>query len=451
MRTARSRGGFQTPIVIAEQDGIRVLTRFFWVLLLFSMLASTGPLHAAQRFALIIGNGEYDRVGLLENPKNDARALADQLKSIGFETRLELDLTREAMYRALSDFHQLSAGAEVAFVYFAGHGIEVDGRNYLIPTDAHLKNSGSVRLATVPLEDAVAAVEGATGLQLVIVDACRDNPFLKELRQGSSTRSIGRGLAEIEPPANTLVAYATKAGTIAYDGASDTNSPYAAALVAALRKPGLEIGKFFRVVRDDVIDRTGGLQEPFVYGSLSSEDFFLHPPDPSAAPDISVVSPGLDQQEIDLWIEIARRGEADGYRDYIARYPGGSFADLAAIRLSEIEEKERIAVAPAELKPDRRDDAYSGTYCMRTGDVLLDGQQTGRVWCARISRNSEQSYLFEPVLRRPSGASIDAPTYRLIHRGQGRFVDDAGDQMTITDNELTYDGSVWVRIEHNLY
>ena len=162
-------------------------------------------------------------------------------------------------------------------VYYAGHGIEVDQRNYLVPVDAELGSDHDVEYETVPLDLVVRAAERASGLRLVILDACRDNPFAASMRRAGTTRSIGRGLARVEPAGSTLVAYAAKGGTVAADG-DGRNSPYTEALLAHLEEPGLEVGMMFRRVRDAVLASTRRRQEPFVYGSLSSEMVYLKAP-----------------------------------------------------------------------------------------------------------------------------------------------------------------------------
>lgn len=233
------------------------------------------------RVALVIGNGAYTSVPALPNPGSDARAVADALRAAGFRTvHLDNDLGAGAMRERLNAFSVESSKADWAVVYYAGHGIEVSGTNYLIPVDAKLKTDRSVQFEAVPLESVLASVESARKLRLVILDACRDNPFLRDMAKTVASRSVGRGLARIEPESSaTLVAYAAKAGQVASDGvAGQANSPFATALIRNMGKPGVEIRKFFGLVRDDVMAATGNGQEPFVYGSLGGDDYFLRKP-----------------------------------------------------------------------------------------------------------------------------------------------------------------------------
>jgi tetratricopeptide (TPR) repeat protein len=231
-----------------------------------------------RRVALVIGNAGYAHVGALANPGNDARAVAAVLRKLGFALVMEhYDLGREAMGRALKDFGDEAAGAEWAVVFFAGHGVELNGTNYLIPTDAELKRDTHVIDETISLDRVQAKVDQASKLGLVILDACRNNPFMKRMVRTLGKRSVGRGLASIEPEGNVLVAYAAKHGTEAEDGAQ-THSPFTEALLAHIAEPGLEINILFRKVRDAVRSRTQRRQDPFVYGSLGSELLYFKPP-----------------------------------------------------------------------------------------------------------------------------------------------------------------------------
>lgn len=234
-------------------------------------------LPASRRVALVIGNSGYAHVGALTNPKNDARAVAAALRRLGFAEVMErYDLNREAMGKALKDFGDLAAGSEWALVYFAGHGLELNGTSYLIPVDAELKRDAHVPDETIALDRVQAKVDAASKLGLVVLDACRNNPFTARMMRSRSTRSLGRGLANVEPEGNVLVAYAAKHGTVAEDGAQ-ANSPFTQALLAHIEEAGLEINILFRKVRDLVRKTTQGRQDPFIYGSLGSELLYFKP------------------------------------------------------------------------------------------------------------------------------------------------------------------------------
>lgn len=236
---------------------------------------SAAPRVAGQRVALVIGNSRYGNVAPLSNPKNDAEALSKALRGVGFTTvNLKLDLTREQLAAALKEFAAQADKAEWAVIYYAGHGIEVAGNNYLVPVDAKFTSDRDVSFEAVTLDQALQSVEGASKLRLVILDACRDNPFIAKMKKSSGTRSVGKGLGNIEPEGATLVAYAAKHGQTAEDGQSG-NSPFATALIKQIQTPGQEINLVFRKVRDEVLAATGKRQEPFTYGSLPSEAFYF--------------------------------------------------------------------------------------------------------------------------------------------------------------------------------
>lgn len=233
------------------------------------------PVPMGKRVALVIGNSAYTAVSKLENPTRDAKAMAESLKRLGFDVgNIQMDLGTDAMRRALREFSDKAADADWALVYYAGHGIEVGGLNYLVPVDARLKSDRDVQFEAIALEQVLASVEPATKLRVVILDACRDNPFVSQMKKSGGTRSIGRGLARVEPEGATLVAFAAKGGQVALDG-DGSNSPFVSALLKRIETPGVEINKLFRLVRDDVLNATNKQQEPFTYGSLPSDDFYF--------------------------------------------------------------------------------------------------------------------------------------------------------------------------------
>jgi uncharacterized caspase-like protein len=214
---------------------------------------------------------------MLSNPARDAAAVAAALRKVGFQSVVVAnDLGKEKMALALRDFGRAAEGADWALVYYAGHGIEISGANYLIPTDAKLETDRDVNFEAIPLDHVLSAVEGASKMRLVLLDACRDNPFASQMRRTVASRSIGRGLAPIEPQTGSLVVYAAKHGETALDGSGTGNSPFVAALIKELSIPGIEIRKLFDLVRDDVLEATNNQQQPFTYGSIPGrQDFYF--------------------------------------------------------------------------------------------------------------------------------------------------------------------------------
>jgi tetratricopeptide (TPR) repeat protein len=228
-----------------------------------------------QRIALIIGNGAYKNVHPLENPPRDARLIADSLKGLGFQTvTLANDLTRDKFFETLRGFASQAEKADWAVVYYAGHGFEIGGVNYLVPVDARLAVDKDAETEAVALDQVLAAVGGARGLRLVMLDACRDNPFAANMQRTIALKLVDKGFSNIEPSAGFMVVYAAKHGETALDG-EGKDSPFATAVAHDI-KEHVEVRKLFDIVRDDVWTATKHLQQPFTYGSPPGrEDFYF--------------------------------------------------------------------------------------------------------------------------------------------------------------------------------
>jgi len=250
------------------------------------------PAFAGKRVALVVGDSAYQNVPPLRNPANDAAMMEITFRQAGFDVvDARHDLSAQETRQALRQFADSAQDADIAVIYYAGHGVEVDGINYLIPVDARLERDNDVFDEALPLDRVLLAVEPARQLRLVILDACRDNPFAKTMKRTVASRAIGRGLAKVEPDSpNLLIAYSAKAGSTAQDG-NGSNSPFTMALARHLTTPGLDIRKAFGFVRDDVLKNTGNQQEPFVYGSLGGEDVALVPGSSSAQAPVAMPRP----------------------------------------------------------------------------------------------------------------------------------------------------------------
>jgi hypothetical protein len=240
---------------------------------------------SGKRVALVIGNSKYKSVNPLDNPSRDAELFAKTLRDVGFdEVTTRVNLSRAEMMAALKDFEKIAADADWAAIYYAGHGMEIGGVNYMIPIDAQITDESIVSTQTVNLEYLLNSVEVAKKLRLIILDACRNNPYAQQVRVASASRgvsgvgssSIGNGLARIEPEPGTLVVYAAKHGEFALDG-DGKNSPFVEAMVKRIeQKPPIEVRRLFDFVRKDVFDVTKKEQQPFAYGSLEpGEDFYF--------------------------------------------------------------------------------------------------------------------------------------------------------------------------------
>ncbi len=314
-----------------------ILVAVCWLLTAFAATADT-------RVALVIGNSDYANAPRLANPVNDAAALADALGRIGFAVTRATDLDGQQMRAVLRDFRDVADGADVAIVFFAGHGIEVDMQNYLIPVDADVRNASDVLFDTVPLSLVNQAVSGARTLSMVVLDACRDNPFAVQVAatSGGATRGLQVGLSPVEPAAGTLVVYAARGGTVAIDG-TGANSPFTTALLDHIEEPGLDVSLLFRKVRDDVMVATNNRQEPFTYGSLPGREIFLVPP--GAANTRSDPSASASPAEEEAWRSARNSLDVAVLEEFVFAHPRGVYLEQALARLRELK-------APVDLGVD---------------------------------------------------------------------------------------------------
>ena len=326
------------------EGGRRAMPRKFRFSLLFVVLFSLGPGQALaeKRVALIIGNSAYKNVVKLPNPVKDSTAIAELFKKANFEiVEARQDLGVNDMKRELRDFSDMARDADVAVVFYAGHGIEVDGNNYVVPVDAVLNRDIDVEDEAVSLDRILRVIEPAERLRLIILDSCRDNPFSKTMKRTLGTRSVGRGLAKVEPASSdTLIAFAAKAGSTAADG-DGANSPFTTALLANMLTPGLDLRIAFGRVRDEVMKKTGNKQEPFVYGSLGGTTVSLVP-DSQSSP--AAASPE-QRQPGQLGAKAAGRrdyelaervGTKEAWTSFLAAHKTGLFAELAKSQLAKL-------------------------------------------------------------------------------------------------------------------
>jgi Caspase domain len=323
------------------------------VLTVWSLWLSGQPALAGKRVALVIGNSAYQHVIKLSNPANDSESVSVTLKAAGFDVvDLQRDLGIDEMRKVLRDFSDKSSDADVAVVYYAGHGMELDGTNYIIPVDAVLKRDIDVYDEAISLDRILAVIEPARQLRLVILDACRDNPFAGSMKRTVGRRAIGRGLAKVEPTTpNTMIAFAAKAGSTALDGDSK-HSPFTASLVKYIARPGLDLRRAFGYIRDDVLKNTGNRQEPFVYGSLGGDDVPLVPAKPVATAAAHDPSANI-RRDYELALQIGNRA---AWKIFLERYHDGFYAKLAQVQLAKIaaEEARVAATEKARLAAEQK-------------------------------------------------------------------------------------------------
>lgn len=305
-----------------------------------------------RRVALVVGNGAYRYAPSLPNPTNDAKAIAQSLRAAGFELiggDAQLDLDKAGVEQAIRKFGSKLVGADVGLFYYAGHGLQVKGTNFLVPTSANLTKEADVKYELVDVNMVLEEMGLAESrLNIVILDACRNNPF-----GGRGFRSVTPGLAQMQAPAGTLIAYATQPGAVAADG-EGANSPYTEALTKALTKPGETVFDVFNDVGVTVKKNTGGVQQPWVSTSpIEGRFYFLGPttvtvtPAPTAA--APVASPAADKEAM-FWDSVRSSSNPRLYEAYLQQFPQGTFAALAQARLAELNAG-AVATAPTQPVP----------------------------------------------------------------------------------------------------
>ncbi len=297
-------------------------------------LVSTAAL-AESRVALVVGNASYE-TKKLKNARSDAELMARTLKDVGFDVLTVFDGGSAEMRSAVTEFgRRLKVPDTVALFYYAGHGVQADGENYLVPLAADISDMTEVALNSVSLSDVLKTMaRSQSRMNIVILDACRDNPF------SATTRAIAQGgLAPVVAPSGTLIGYATAPGQVARDGDGD-NSPYSAALAANISLSGLTLEEVFRNARRRVIETTSGSQVPWEHSSLVGEFFFKPKTTSPEGGDRRLDQPdGTEARlsELDAWELIKRSKDPIHFMAHIERFPGGLFAELAAVRLSKLE------------------------------------------------------------------------------------------------------------------
>ena len=298
---------------------------------ILSMVLAPDRALAGKRVALIVGNSTYQNVPQLPNPSRDASAVAKMFKDAGFDSvDVELNVGNLEFKRSIRKFETMADQADIAVVYYAGHGLEIGGTNYLIPTDARLASDRDADDEAITLERLVSSTDGARRLRLVILDACRDNPFVTTMRRERvvANRAVASGLGKVEPTStDTLIAYAAKAGSTADDG-DGQHSPFTSALLKNLTVPGLDVRLAFGRVRDEVLKSTGNRQEPFVYGSLGGETMALVP---------QIAKPVDSDAEARVDYELtAQIGTREAWDSFLASHPTGLYANLARAQNSKL-------------------------------------------------------------------------------------------------------------------
>jgi hypothetical protein len=349
---------------------------------------------AERRVALVIGNSAYQHSAPLGNPTNDAQDLADTLGRLGFEVILEKDLDKRGMEQSFSHFARLAQDADVAVFYYAGHAMQYDGENFLVPIDAALQDEFSVEFEMARVSDVLNSLERARGVKILILDACRNNPLAEQLARQATNRTLfaSRGLARIEHPSGMVIAYATQAGQVADDGRG-RNSPFTSALIRRIEEPGVEIAQIFRRVAVDVNSLTKGRQVPDLSMSLLGEVYLSNP----------VVSKVNIESE--AWQKIATSKERSDFERFVGDFPDSPFSDIAKERIRILESK-RVQDESADLafQSAKEQAARAGE---REEAVRI---QAPRIQAARVQANDEEAVKDESLRQQSATTAVEKET-----------------------------------------
>jgi uncharacterized caspase-like protein len=307
--------------------------------------AAEGMRHE-RRVALVIGNAAYGAgIGSLANPSKDAAAVAQALRAADFEVTLKLNVRRDEMLRAMADFGRSLRDGGVGLFYYAGHAVQMGGSNYLIPLGANVDNEDYVPIETVDLNDVLARMGGADNrLNIVILDACRNNPFRTQFR------GVTRGLAPTLAPTGTYIAYAAAPGQVAFDGTA-RNSPYTSALVDELAQPGLRLEDVFKRVGARVVSETKGSQTPWTSSSITG-DFYFRLPKSEERETLATPQSPAAPVDISVWSAIANSNNAGDFEVFVKNFPNSALVPFALQRLARLQSPEAAALM-REVQPER--------------------------------------------------------------------------------------------------
>jgi Caspase domain/Putative peptidoglycan binding domain len=308
------------------------------------LLVSATVAKADKRVAFVVGNGAYKNVAALPNPAIDAKSMATVLRNVGFDVVEGTNLTRDKMTERLLEFGKKAEGADVALFFYAGHGIAINGTNYLLPVDADIKSEMDVKLGSainidLTLEQTMADAK----VKLVFLDACRDNPFASKIKSNNATRSLSvqSGLAEMKSGEGTLIAFATGPGQTALDGQEGTNSPFTRALMANITAPGVEIQQAMTKVRAQVNEETNKNQLPWGHTNLIGSVYLNPAPVAGASADVpntpAVAAGPASEVELEFWRSIKDSNKPEELNAYLTNYPNGTFKPLALARIAELQ------------------------------------------------------------------------------------------------------------------
>ena len=436
-------GTLRLPAVSPPRD---IWRQAAWAFLaLFALLAiapadaatktDRGKETASRKAAFVVGNSKYRHIGALANPSRDARAVARALERIGFDVTTVIDGDQKSLTRSLSRFAERSRGADIALFYFAGHGIQINGENYLLPVsvkasaaDAILKQGMSLNEVRNRLHEANA------GLSIFILDSCRENPFgplaTKRTSETAIPLRIGSGLAQMQSAAGMLIAYATQPGKLAFDG-QGAHSPFTDSLLRHLEEPGLEIRLMLGRVREDVVAKTAGGQIPWVEEAVLGEFYF------SETGKIGAGSKGADEDEVVFWRSIWKSSNPDDYKAYLAKFPDGAFASLANNRLTALETSTRLAEA-APIQQENVETLSTEDWRLVKNSLYWLGFYNGRLAGAPDTSVTNSIRAFQTSIYKPASGQLSRGQLKQLHDAAATSLISLGERLS---DRLAFDSA----------
>jgi hypothetical protein len=349
---------------------VRWLVRSIVILVAALLALAPAGAQAERRVALVIGNSAYRNTPPLPNPRNDAAAIADALQQLGFSVQSGFDLDRAATEQALRAFGDRLGDADVALFYYAGHGLQVDTKNYIVPVDARLASENDLPFEAVDLTLVLSLMERRPRINLVFLDACRDNPLAQNLARSmgaSRSTAVSRGLAVAESGIGTLLVYATQPGNVARDG-SGAHSPFTQGLLDYIATPDIEVQSMLRRVRRAVLQATGGKQVPWDHSSLTGDFFFVPRGLAVAAPP---ETPAADR-ELAFWESVKDSHDPADFQAYLDQYPGGTFAALAHNRLAALQSQAMATTPAPPAAPPARQEGLVASLGLTVAELQPD-------------------------------------------------------------------------------
>ena len=355
-------------------------------LLLAAVLTPDLSLAQGKRVALVIGNSEYKHTLRLENPKNGATDMAAMLKKLSFTVIEGRDLDKAAMDSNIRDFAVALGDAQTGLFFYAGHGLQVGGQNYLVPIDAKLTTASAIDFEMVRLDLVQRSMERETSTNIIIMDACRDNPLARNLARALGTRStqIGRGFAPVESGEGTLISYSTQPGNVALDG-KGRNSPFAAALLKNVPTPGDDLATILINVRNDVMRETDRRQVPWENSAMTAKFYFIPP------------RPTTEQIEFQFWLSVKDSANPAVLGTYLEKYPAGEYAPVARALIEHYDRQLKLELAARERDRRQQEEEMRAAEAKRLEDEqrVRETTLTAERKRAEDAKNTQQAARLE--------------------------------------------------------